>query len=168
MHCERRATTASVLSNEPPFDRLLSHPELRDSARFYRCINKAHHRPRDVTPHDAGEVNRVFNDINRRLRSCTAAYARFMGRLTREEENLVSDNLPPVPAPTVLGTRPIQVLGQVSARSSADLLADGLDAQLFELARLGAVACYGVRSQGLSPIALQGQVVIASLGNRPR
>ena len=153
--------------NEPPFDRLLSHPELRDSARFYRCINKAHHRPRDVTPHDAGEVNRVFNDINRRLRSCTAAYARFMGRLTREEENLVSDNLPPVPAPTVLGTRPIQVLGQVSARSSADLLADGLDAQLFELARLGAVACYGVRSQGLSPIALQGQVVIASLETDP-
>ena len=153
--------------NEPPFDGLLSHAQLRDSAPFYRCINKAHHRPQDVTPHDAGEVNAVFNEINRRLRSCSAAYARFMGRLTRENDDLVSDNLPPAPAPKVVGTGPIQVLGQVSARSSADLLAGGLDAQPFEFARLGAVACYGVRSQGLSPIALQGQVVIASLETDP-
>ena len=149
--------------NEAPFDRLLTHPELKDTAPFYRCINRAHHRPQDVTPHDAGEVNRVFNDINRRLRSCSAAYARFMGRLTREEEGLATDDLPPAPSATVVGTEPIQVLGQVSARSSADLLAGGLDTQAFEPAKLGQVACYGVRSHGLSPIALQGQVVIASL-----
>ena len=153
--------------DEDPFDALLSHPELRDSAPFYQCINKAHHQPQNVTPHDAGEVDRVFNEVNRRLRSCSAAYARFMGRLTREDEDLVSDNLPPAPAPVVVGTGPIQVLGQVSARSSADLLAAGLDAQFFEFARLGAVACYGVRSQGLSPIALQGQVVIVSLEADP-
>ena len=150
--------------NEAPFDRLLTHPELKDSAPFYRCINKAHHRPQHVTPHEAGEVNRVFSDINRRLRSCSAAYARFMGRLTREDEDFAVVHLPPAPAATVVGTAPIQVLGQVSARSSADLLAGGgLEAQAFEPANLGEVACYGVRSHGLSPIALQGQVVIASL-----
>ncbi len=153
--------------NEPPFESFLSHPGLRDSAPFYRCINRAHHRPQDVTPHDAGEVNRVFSEINRQLRSCSAAYARFMGRLTREDEDLLSDNLPPLPAPKVLGTNSIQVLGEVSARSNADLLAGGQDVQLFELRNLGAVVCYGVRSQGLSPIALQGQVVIASLEMEP-
>ena len=149
--------------DEPPFDGLLTHAQLRDSAPFYRCINKAHHRPQDVTPHDAGEVSKVFSGINSRLRSCSAAYARFMGRMTSEDEDLVSDDFPPRPVPKVLGTASIQVLGRVSARSSADLLAGGLDAQLFELASLGAVACYGVRAQGLSPIVLQGQVVIASL-----
>ena len=153
--------------NEPPFEAFLSHASSRDSESFYRCINRAHHRPQDVTPHDAGDVNRVFNDVNRRLRSCSAAYARFMGRLTREDEDLLSDNLPPLPAPKVLGMGSIQVMGQVSARSNADLLAGGLDAQLFEFSNLGAVACYGVRSQGLSPIALQGQVVIASLEAEP-
>ena len=149
--------------NETPFDRLLTHPELRDSAPFYRCINKAHHRPLDVTPHDAGEVDKVFNDINRWLRSCSAAYARFMGRLTREEEDLLAVDLPPAPTPTVVGAEPIQVLGRVSARSSADLLASGLHAEAFKWAELGKVACYGVRSHGLSPIALQGQVVVTSL-----
>ena len=148
---------------EPPFAALLSHPGLRDSAPFYRCINKAHHRAQDVTPHDAGEVDRVFGEVDRLLRSCSAAYGRFMGRLTREDEDLVSVELPPAPPPMVVGSEPIQVLGQVSARSSADLLAAGLDAHVFSFASLGAVACYGVRSQGLSPLALQGQVVVVSL-----
>ena len=149
--------------NEAPFDRLLTHAQFRDSAPFYRCINKAHHRPLDLTPHDAGEVDRVFNDINRRLRSCSAAYARFMGRLPRDEEDLLAVGVPPPPTPTAVGAESIQVLGRVSARSSADLLASGLHEEALEWAELGKVACYGVRSHGLSPIALQGQVVIASI-----
>ena len=148
---------------EPPFAAFLSHPELRDSAPFYRCINKAHHRPQDVTPHDAGDVDRVFGEIDRLLRSCSAAYGRFMGRLTREDGDLLIEDLPPAPPPMVVRREPLRVLGQVSARSSADLLAAGLEGDVFEFASLGAVACYGVRSPGLSPLALQGQVVVVSL-----
>ena len=148
---------------EPPFDALLSNPELRDSALFYRCINKAHHRPQEVTPHDAGEVDKAFNEVNRQLRSCSAAYARFMGRLTRDDEDFVFVNLPPAPAARAFRAGHVPVLGRVSARSSFDSLAGGLEASLFDFAELGPIACYGVRSQGLSPLVLQGQVVIVSL-----
>ena len=148
---------------EPPFALLLAHPQLRDSAPFYRCINKAHHRPQDVTPHDAGEVDRVFGEIDRLLRSCSAAYGRFMGRLTREDGDLFLRDAPPAPRPVTIGMGPLRVLGEVSARSSADLLAAGLHTHIFDIGGLGPVACYGVRSHGLSPLALQGQVVVVSL-----
>ena len=149
--------------DEPPFARLLSHLGLRDSAPFYRCINKAHHRPRDMTPIDAGEVDRVFGEVDSLLRSCSAAYARFMGRVTREDGNLSVGDPPPAPLAMVIGREPIPLVGEVSARSSADLLAAGLEGRIFHFESLGAVACYGVRSPGLSPLALQGQVVVVSL-----
>ncbi|MDE0366745.1 MAG: hypothetical protein OXP09_14355, partial [Gammaproteobacteria bacterium] len=104
--------------DEPPFDALLANADLRDSALFYRCINKAHHQPQDVTPHDAGEVDKAFNEVNRQLRSCSAAYARFMGRLTREDEDPVSVKLPPMPARNVVAIAPVPILGRVSPTSA--------------------------------------------------
>ena len=148
---------------KPPFAALLSHAALRDAAPFYQVINKAHHRPQDVTPHEAGEVDEAFNEIDRLLRSCSASYARFMGRLTREDRGLFLTDLPPAPAPVLMPKELIQVVGGVSARSSADVLASGDAAEIFDLTGLGEVAFYGVRSPGLSPLALQGQVAIVSL-----
>jgi SOS-response transcriptional repressor LexA len=58
---------------------------LRDTAPFSRVINKAHHRLHEITPVDAREVNAAFKEIDQLLRSCTASYARFMGRLTRDD-----------------------------------------------------------------------------------
>ena len=55
------------------------------------------------------------------------------------------------------------MLGDVSARSSADVLATGEAAEIFDLTGLGEIAFYGVRSLGMSPLALQGQVVVVSL-----
>ena len=148
---------------EPPFAALLSHVALRDEASFYQIINKAHHRPQDVTPHEAGEVDESFNKIDRLLRSCSASYARFMGRLTREDRDLFLSDLPPAPAPALMPKELMQVVGDVSARSSADVLASGEAAEIFDLTGLGEIAFYGARSPGLSPLALRGQVVVVSL-----
>ncbi len=148
---------------EPPFAALLLHAALRDEAPFYQIINKAHHRPQDVTPHEAGEVDEAFNEIDRLLRSCSASYARSMGRLTREDRDLFLSDLPPAPAPALIPKELIQVVGDVSARSSTDILASGEAAEIFDLTGFGEIAFYGVRSPGLSPLALQGQVVVVSL-----
>ena len=120
---------------EPPFEALLSHRALRDAAPFNRIINKAHHRPRDVTPHEAGQVDEAFKEINRLLRSCSASYARFMGRLTREDRDLFLSDLPPAPASAPIAKEPMRVLGDVSARSRADVLATGESEEIFDLTR---------------------------------
>ena len=148
---------------EPPFAALLSHAALRDEAPFYRIINKAHHRPQDVTPHEAGKVDDAFNKIDRLLQSCSASYARFMGRLTREHRDLFLSDLPPAPAPALMPKGLMQLVGDVAARSSADVLASSEASELFDLTGLGEIAFYGVRSPGLTPLALQGQVVVVSL-----
>jgi hypothetical protein len=149
--------------DEAPFEALLSHNALRDPAPFYTIINKAHHRLHEISPFEAGQVSEVFDQIDRLLRSCSAAYARFMGRLTREDRDLFLIDTPPAPAPAVLAKTQIQMLGEVSARSSANVLALTQPGETFDLNELGGVALYGVRSPGLGSFALQGQIVIVSL-----
>lgn len=153
---------------EPPFRALLAHVALRDNAPFYKIINKAHHRLHEVTPHEAGEVAEPFKEIDRLLRSCSASYARFMGRLTREDKDLYLVNLPPLPECVTLNKTPIPVLGEVSARSDADRLAAAETGQVFDFSTLGDIAFYGVRSPGLGAFALQGQVVAVSLDREAR
>ena len=148
---------------EPPFAALLSHVALANGSPFYQIINKAHHRPQDVTPHEAGEVDKAFSEIDQLLRSCSASYARFMGRLTREDRDLFLTDLPPAPAPAHMPKDNLHLVGNVSARSSADILASGETAEILDLTEFGEIAFYGVRSPGLSPLALQGQVVVVSL-----
>ncbi|PIW29653.1 MAG: hypothetical protein COW30_04615 [Rhodospirillales bacterium CG15_BIG_FIL_POST_REV_8_21_14_020_66_15] len=148
---------------EPPFQALLAHAALRDNAPFYKIINKAHHRLHEVTPHEAGEVAEPFKEIDRLLRSCSASYARFMGRLTREDKDLYFASLPQPPARVALNNAPIPLLGEVSARSHADRLAAVEAGQSFDFGALGNIALYGIRSPGLGALALQGQVVAVSL-----
>lgn len=154
--------------DEAPFEALLSHVALRDTAPFYTIINKAHHRLHEITPFETGQVSKVFDQIDRLLRSCSAAYARFMGRLTREDRDLCLIDMPAAPAPAMLANTPLPLLGEVSARSSADVLALAQTGEIFDLNDLGSVALYGVRSPGLGSFALQGQVVIVSLEQEAR
>lgn len=149
--------------DEAPFEALLSHTALRDAAPFYTIINKAHHRLHEITPFEAGQVSEVFDQIDRLLRSCSAAYARFMGRLTREDRDLFLIDTPAAPAPVAFAKEPMRMLGEVSARSSANVLALARSGETIDLNDLGEVALYGVRSPGLGSFALQGQVVIVSL-----
>ena len=149
--------------DEVPFEVMLSHQALRDTALFCQTINKAHHRPQEVTPYDACQVVEVFGEIDRLLRSCSASYARFMGRLTRDDRELFLTDLPPAPRTAALTGGPIQLLGAVSARSSVNVLAVAGTEHVVDLDDLGEIAFFGVRSLGLGPLALQGQVVLVSL-----
>lgn len=152
---------------EPPFEKLLSHESLRDSALFYKIINKAHHRPMDVTPQDADDVNKAYENVHSTLRSCSAAYARFMGRLTNEDRDLVLADAPAAPDAVRLPDKKLPILGKLAARSSADILAIANDHEQFALKSLGAVALYAVRGPTLGSLALPGQVVIVSLDREP-
>lgn len=49
---------------EPPFEKLVSHEALSSSALCYQIINKAHHRPMDVTPQDAADVNSPYEGVS--------------------------------------------------------------------------------------------------------
>lgn len=152
---------------ESPFEKLVSHESLRDSALLYKIINKAHHRPMDVTPQDAADVNKAYESVHGALRSCSASYARFMGRLTNEDRDLVLADAPAAPDAMQLPDKMLPVLGKLAARSSADILAIVEDHEQFTLGSLGAVALYAVRGPTLGSLALAGQVVIVSLEREP-
>lgn len=152
---------------EPPFEKLVLHESLRDTALFYRIINKAHHRPMDITPQDADDVNRAYESVHSILRSCSASYARFMGRLTSEERDFILADAPATPDAFQLPENKLPILGNLAARSSADILAITEDHEQFALESLGAVALYAVRGPTLGSLALSGQVVIVSLDREP-
>lgn len=152
---------------EPPFGKLVAHEALRGNALFYTIINKAHHRPVDITPQDAADVNRAYESVHSTLRSCSASYARFMGRLTNEDRDFILADAPVAPDALRLPVRKLPVLGNLAARSSADILAIAEDHEQFALDSLGAVALYAVRGPTLGSLALAGQVVIVSLDREP-
>jgi|GEM_PF-1487049 len=154
--------------NEIPFERLLGSKSLRTGSSFYSIINQAHHNLRNVTPHDANEVDTAFDEVDRLLRSCSASYARFMGRLTREDEDLFFAIPPPPPLAISLNKSAIQVLGDFSARTYADAIAveDGL--KTFSFDELGDVALFAIRGSSLGALALPGQVVAASLSGQAK
>ena len=130
---------------EPPFAKLLMHEALRDTAPFYKIINKAHHQPMTITPYDAAEVLKAYENIHSLLRSCTASYARFLGRLTSADRERMLKDAPPLPNVVRLPQAKLPVLGKLAARSSTDILAIGDDREPFQLDILGAVALYVVR-----------------------
>src|SRR5690606_29265560 len=123
---------------------------------FYKIINKAHHRPMDVTPQDAADVNTAYENVHSTLRSCSASYARFMGRLTSEDRDFILADAPLAPDALQLSDRKLPVLGSLAARSSAEILAIAQDNEQFSLETLGAVALYAVRGPTLGSLALAG------------
>ena len=148
---------------EPPFEKLLSHSALRSSDSFYTTINRAHHRPVGITPRDAADVADAYESVHSLLRSCTASYARFLGRLPSEDRHLALTDAPAAPNVVRLPKMELPVLGNLAARSGADILATGDHHDRFHLDALGSIALYVVRGSTLGLLALPGQVVIVSL-----
>ncbi len=149
--------------DEPPFEKLLSHSALRNSDPFYTIINRAHHRPMNITPTDADDVFTAYGSVHSILRSCTASYARFLGRLPSTDRDLVLTDAPARPNVVHLPELQLPVLGNLAARSGADILAVGDHQDRIRLDTLGSVALYVVRGSTLGLLALPGQVVIVSL-----
>jgi hypothetical protein len=154
--------------DEPPFERLLDHPGLRHEAPFYKIINHAHHRLNEITPADARDVELAFEGVETLLRSCAASYARFMGRLTREDSELVLVDRPAAPSPVDLFDSKFTVLGQLSARSTGDRLAESEQSEKIELATLGPIALYAIRAPTLGLLALPQQVVVVAVEQEAR
>ncbi|MDS0793277.1 ATP-binding protein [Burkholderia pseudomultivorans] len=154
--------------NEPPFERLVNCKSLKSGSPFYTTINSAHHNLSNVTPYDASKVDQAFDEVDRLLRSCSASYARFMGRLTREDEDLFFAVPPPAPTATVLKGAPIAILGEFSARTYSDAIAIDGGLGSYSLDSLGDVALFAIRSSSLGALALPGQLVIASLSARAK
>ena len=148
---------------EPPFEKLLSHRALRDADPFYMIINRAHHRPTEITPSDAADVHTAYESVHSILRSCTASYARFLGRLPSTDRDLVLTDVPAPPNVVRLPEVRLPVLGKLAARSSSDILAIGDHQDSIHLDSLGSIALYVVRGSTLGLLALPGQVVIVSL-----
>ena len=149
--------------NERPFEKLLSHSTLRVTDSFYMTLNRAHHRPMDITPQDAADVDMAYEGVHSILRSCTASYARFLGRLAHEDHDIVLTDAPAAPAVVRMATTRLSVLGKLAARSGSDILAVEEDREQFEIDSLGPFAMYVVRGSTLGLMALAGQVVIVSL-----
>ena len=154
--------------DEPPFERLLDHPGLRHDAPFYRIINHAHHRLNEITPADARDVEQASEGIEALLRSCAASYARFMGRLTHEDSELVLVDRPDAPPPVDLLGSEFTVLGQLSARSTGDRLAESEQSEKIELGSLGPLALYAIRAPTLGLLALPQQVVVVAVEQEAR
>lgn len=149
--------------NEPPFNKLLTDETLKPDARFYDTIGKAHHRPSEITPHDATIVDGAYNRISSLLESCEASYTRFRLR----SENTVGDGkptpMPSLPSAVLLPDVQLTSLGQLAAQTDINLLASDDEYHQFNLDSLGPFALYAVRRPSLGLIALPSQVVIASL-----
>lgn len=159
-----RARAAGELPfNEEPFGRLLSNKALRSTSHFYISINKAHHNLRDITPHDAEAINQLFDEVNRSIRSCSASYARFMGRLSLDDQDFYYGQSPAAPAAVAVADKVFPIIGGFSARTNSDALAVEGSTDTFALSSLGEVALFSVRGGSLGTLALQGQIVIASL-----
>ena len=108
-------------------------------------------------------VLKAYENVHSILRSCTASYARFLGRTTSTDHDLVLTDAPPRPNVVRLPDVQLPVLGNLAARSGADILAVGDHQDQIHLDALGTVALYVVRGSTLGLLALPGQVVIVSL-----
>ncbi|WP_338580019.1 ATP-binding protein [Pseudomonas sp. ML2-2023-6] len=148
---------------EPPFEKLLSCNSLKPGTHFYRTINQAHHDLRKITPHDAGVIDEGFTDVDRLMRSCAAAYARFMGRLTREDEQFFFATAPEAPAVLTNHEQKFRILGDFNANAQTDIDLGGESLGTLSLESLGAVALYAIHGDSLGSFARQGQVVIVSI-----
>lgn len=153
---------------EPPFEKLLSCNSLKPGTHFYTTINQAHHDLRKVTPHDAAAVDEGFSEVDRLIRSCAAAYARFMGRLTRDDEEIFFATAPEAPTELANNEQKFRVLGDFNAQTQTEVASPGESPSSVSLESLGKVALYVIHGDSLGALARQGQVVIVSLEKTAR
>lgn len=148
---------------EPPFEKLLSCNSLKPGTHFYTTINQAHHDLRKITPHDAAAVDEGFSEVDRLIRSCAAAYARFMVRLTRDDEELFFATAPEAPTVLAHNEQKFRVLGDFSAQTQTEVASPAEPPSAVSLDSLGNVALYAINGDSLGALARKGQVVIVSL-----
>jgi hypothetical protein len=91
-----------------------------------------------------------------------------MGRLTREDSDLVLLDCPDAPPPMDLPLSEFTVLGQLSARSTSDRLAETERSETIALDSFGPVALYAIRAPTLGLLALPQQVVVVALEREAR
>ena len=117
----------------------------------------------DITPQYAEDVYSAYEHVHGVLRSCTASYARFLGRLAHDDHEVLLTEAPAAPAIVSMSNAKVSVLGRLAARSGSDILAVAEDSEEFEIESLGPVALYAMRGSTLGLLALAGQVVVVSL-----
>lgn len=149
--------------HETPFEKLLSCSYLKPGTHFYVTINQAHHDLRKITPYDAGVVEEGFSEVDRLVRSCAAAYARFMGRLSRDDEETFFADAPQAPASLIVRQHRYHVLGDFCAQTQTNVASMGAPIGTLCLESLGNIALYAIQSDSLGAFARKGQVVIVSL-----
>ena len=130
---------------------------------FYKIINKAHHQPANITPCDAEIVKCAYDCVHALLERCESTYTRFRSRPGSANRDAELSTVPPCPPAARLPDVRISMLGKLAAQSYVDILAPCDDAEEFSIDTLGPVVLYVVRGSTLGLVALQGQVVIASL-----
>ncbi|MEQ4281537.1 ATP-binding protein [Pseudomonas syringae] len=162
-HISSARNAGELPFQEAPFEKLLSCNLLKPGTLFYNTINQAHHDLRKITPYDAGVVDEGFTEVDRLLRSCGAAYARFMGRLTRGDEDLFFAKAPEAPSVLAHQEQKFHALGDFSAHTRAAIFSPSEPSGTFLLDSLGAVSLYTIHGDSLGALARQGQVVIVSI-----
>ncbi|MCO8163916.1 hypothetical protein NJC38_17315 [Pseudomonas sp. 21LCFQ010] len=153
---------------DPPFEKLLSCSFLKSGTHFYTAINQAHHDLRKITPYDAGVVEEGFLEVDRLIRSCSAAYARFMGRLTRDDEDMFFGESPPAPSALITAHMQYPSHGDFSAQTQAHVASSTVPAASLSLESLGDIALYVIQGDSLGAFARKGQIVIVSLDRTAR
>jgi hypothetical protein len=155
--------TGQLPFNEPPFERILSHQALRPGAPFYEIIQKAAHRPRDITPEDAKRIAEQFNSVEEAIDACANAFARFMNRSVDTRFDATSEGTPVLPPCEPLNLAPLLELEGLAARMDlTSLMSAEHKTARWEISSLGDVALYGIGSHSLGAACLLGQTAIVN------
>ncbi|MBZ0259265.1 MAG: AAA family ATPase [Hyphomicrobiales bacterium] len=155
---------------EEPFRMLIELPGLKPGAPFRNAVNKAHHGRADLlTPVEAEVVRQGYEDVFDAIDACWLAYARFMGRLPAEQAVAAATKIPVQPNIIPFSVRPISVIGRLAAREKGAAFTTIEDAtEKLELASLGDVSLFTLRSPTLGLVAFPGQTLIVSLSAEVR
>lgn len=155
--------------NEEPFNLLLNYTALQPASDFYKVLNKAHHRPRDITPVDAKAVDDHFNSVENLIDACAGAYARFLGRLPDDRHAAVPTSPPPAPPCRPLPSPQLRVLPPLAARMDFTAIAESdVITEMWDPAEFGDIALFGIGAHTLGTACLMGQTAIVDVGIEPK
>lgn len=154
--------------NEEPFARLCRHPALHFDHEFYKALNTASHRPRDITPVDAQAVDLQLNSVSDAIEACATSQAIFLGRIPDEHHAGVPSNPPPAPTGLCFPNQQLAVLPALAARMDFSALGRAETALgKWDLADLGDVALFGIGGHTLGLSCLVGQTAIVRMSDEP-
>jgi len=154
--------------NEEPFRLLVQHQALQTTSDYYRTINKAHHRPRDITANDAKVADAQFNTLDNLIDACGSAYARFLGRIPDDHHAAVPTAPPPAPLCQPISLRPLKVLPPLAAQMDFTAVSEpSAEQEEWDLAVMGNVALFAIGANTLGIACLMGQTAIVAPDEEP-